>query len=211
MANLEVKEEKAINQIYEKLNNSINSKGYGSMIVCGGRSPVNLFNKLSHLELQWQKIKIILVDDRLVDSESQDSNESLLYKHLLCNNAIDAEYISLKNEASKVLSIADKFDIAILGFGDDGHFASLFPDYLNKDKYFSEKAAPNILKTKKMGSPHVERVTMNLSMILRSDQTYILASTQEKMDILDSAKTNASLPLFYLINNKNIVFDIVTS
>tara|TARA_B100000029_G_C17151214_1_gene806099 strand:- start:7 stop:642 length:636 start_codon:yes stop_codon:yes gene_type:complete len=211
LANLAVKEEKAINQIYEKLNNSINSKGYGSMIVCGGRSPVNLFNKLSHLELQWQKIKIILVDDRLVDSESQDSNESLLYKHLLCNNAIDAEYISLKNEASKVLSIADKFDIAILGFGDDGHFASLFPDYLNKDKYFSEKAAPNILKTKKMGSPHVERVTMNLSMILRSDQTYILASTQEKMDILDSAKTNASLPLFYLINNKNIVFDIVTS
>ena len=206
-----MKEETATNQIYQKLSNSVNSKGYGSMIVCGGRSPVNLFNKLSHLELPWEKIKIVLVDDRLVDSESEDSNESLLHKHLLCNNAIDAEYISLKNEASKVLSIADKFDIAILGFGNDGHFASLFPDYLNEDKYFSEEAEPNILKTKKMGSPNVERVTMNLSMILRTDQTYLLASTQEKMDILDSAKTNASLPLFYLINNKNIVFDIVAS
>ena len=181
------------------------------MIVCGGRSPVNLFNKLSHLELPWEKIKIILVDDRLVDSESEDSNESLLYKHLLCNNAKDAEYISLKNEASKVLSIADKFDIAILGFGNDGHFASLFPDYLNEDKYFSEQAEPNILKTKKMGSPNVERVTMNLSMILKTDQTYMLASTQEKMDILQSAKNNPSLPLFYLINNKNIVCEIINS
>lgn len=211
MVNVAVKEEKAINQIYQKLSNSINAKGYGSMIVCGGRSPVNLFNKLSHLELPWEKIKIILVDDRLVDSESEDSNENLLYQHLLCNNAIGAEYISLKNEASKILSIPDKFDIGILGFGDDGHFASLFPDYLNKEKYFSEKAEPTILKTKKMGSPLVERVTMNLSMVLRANQIYLLASTQEKMDILQSAKNNPSLPLFYLINNKNIVCEIINS
>jgi len=202
--------QKIINQIYQKLSNSIVNNGYASMVVSGGRSPVNLFNKLSHLELSWEKIKIILVDDRLVDSQSEDSNEKLLQRYLLCNNAKEAEYISLKNETSKALSVANKIDIAILGFGNDGHFASLFPEYLNDDAFFSEQAKPAILKTKKIGSPHVERITMNFSMILRADQIYILASTKEKIEVLESAKTNTSLPLFYLINNNKICYEVVS-
>lgn len=204
-----MKTKKITKQIYQNLNNSIREKGAASIIVCGGRSPIPLFKKLSCLDLLWEKITVILVDDRLVHSASSESNERLLKEHLLCNAAKHANYISLKNETNKVLQFATQFDIAILGFGLDGHFASLFPEYINKEEFFSEAAQPNVMRIKKIGSPCVERITMNLSMILRVDQIYFLASSQEKIDILESAQTNPSLPLFYLLNNKNISYEIV--
>jgi len=208
LANVAVKEEKAINQIYQKLSNSVNTKGYGSMIVCGGRSPVTLFKKLSYLELPWEKIKIILVDDRLVDSESEDSNESLLYKYLLCNNAIDAEYISLKNEASRVLSIADKFDIAILGFGNDGHFASLFPSQLNHRNAFDVNTAPDfIISDQPLGSPSYKRISMNLSMLLNTKRCILLVPNKDKRIIVDQAYVDNKIPLHFLLTQDKIMVE----
>jgi|TARA_B110000263_G_scaffold136053_1_gene118056 6-phosphogluconolactonase len=204
-----LKTSKITNQIYQRLNNSINEKGSASIIVCGGRSPIPLFKELSHLDLAWKKVRVILVDDRLVSSTSPESNERLLKNHLLCNAAKHATYISLKNETKKVLQVATEFDIAILGFGLDGHFASLFPDYIQHEDFFSETAEPKVLYTKKIGSPSVERATMNLSMILRSNKIYVLAGSQEKQDILELAKTDPSLPLFYLLNSTNISYEII--
>ena len=204
-----MKTKKITKQIYQNLNNSIREKGAASIIVCGGRSPIPLFKKLSCLDLLWEKITVILVDDRLVHSASSESNERLLKEHLLCNAAKHANYISLKNETNKVLQCATQFDIAILGFGLDGHFASLFPDYIQHEDFFSETAEPKVLYVEKIGSPSVERATMNLSMILRSNKIYVLAGSQEKQDILELAKTDPSLPLFYLLNSTNISYEII--
>ena len=204
-----MKTSKIAHQIYQSLNNSINEKGRASIIVCGGRSPIPLFKELSRLDLVWKKVNVMLVDDRLVSSSSPDSNERLLKDYLLCNFAKHANYISLKDETKEVLRLSAAFDIAILGFGLDGHFASLFPDYMGHEDFFSETAQPKVLYTKKMGSPSVERVTMNLSMILRANKIYVLAGSQEKQDILELAKTDVSLPLFPLLNSTNISYEVI--
>jgi len=196
-------------QIYQGLNNSIKEKGHASIIVCGGRSPIPLFEELSRLDLVWKKVNVMLVDDRLVSSTSPESNERLLKDHLLRNVAKHANYISLKDETKEVLRLSTAFDIAILGFGPDGHFASLFPDYMQDEDFFSETAEPKVLYTKKIGSPPIERVTMNLSMILRAKKIYVLAGSQEKQDILELAKTDTSLPLFYLLNGTNISYEVI--
>ena len=50
-----------------------------------------------------------------------------------------------------------------LGYGLDGHFASLFPEYLNDDNFFSINRNCKILKTVPLGNPCVERLTLNMS------------------------------------------------
>ena len=62
--------------------------------------------------------------------------------------------------------------------GEDGHFASLFSEHImqNPDD-INNKSKPNIIYTKPMGQPCHERISMNLSMILRSLKIYLLVST----------------------------------
>ena len=106
-----------------------------TIAVSGGKSPIALFQKLSHMNLQWQNIDITLVDDRLVAETNIDSNAHLVKKYLLQNNAEVANFIPLisdENNIENILSNANNaiknIDIAILGMGEDGHTASIFPD-----------------------------------------------------------------------------------
>ena len=51
-----------------------------------------------------------------------------------------------------------------------------------------------------MGNPCHKRVSMNLSMILESKNIFLLVSSEKKLDVLNQAKTDSTLPLYYLLN-----------
>ena len=126
--------------IYEALKNSIDNNGRASFVVSGGSSPVKSFNDLSKSDLDWSKVSVTLVDDRVVSSEHSDSNEKLLKENLFINNASAAEFISLKSDSDEVMNINRPFDIMLLGMGEDGHFASLFPELVDNSNYFDLSA-----------------------------------------------------------------------
>jgi 6-phosphogluconolactonase len=87
--------------------------------------------------------------------------------------------------------------------GEDGHFASLFPNMINLPEAFSLKAKPKVLKTDALGSPLHPRITMNLSMIMESSFIILLVKGKLKQDILDKANMNSDYPIHYLIKNRN--------
>ena len=64
--------------IREILLEAINKRGRVSMAVSGGSTPVPLFDVLSHLDIDWSKVDLTLVDDRWVESDHKDSNELLV-------------------------------------------------------------------------------------------------------------------------------------
>jgi len=132
-------------RIHGILKETINKRGRASMAVSGGSTPKTLFEKLSSLNLDWSKVDLTLVDDRWVDTDNKDSNELLVKTHLIKNKAEKVNFISLKNDAKSakegvsmseeaLKSFSMPFDIVILGMGEDGHTASLFPcsDELSK-------------------------------------------------------------------------------
>ena len=162
--------------IYEALKNSIDNNGRASFVVSGGSSPVKIFNDLSKSDLDWSKVSITLVDDRVVSSEHPDSNERLLKENLFINNASVAKFISLKSDSEEVMNINRPFDIMLLGMGEDGHFASLFPELVDNSNYFDLSANPEIIFTEPMGNPCHKRVSMNLSMIMKSKKIILLVS-----------------------------------
>lgn len=122
-------------RIAGELSQSIAAQGSASLIVSGGQTPRRMFEQLSRQPLAWNKVKISLADERLVPATEPDSNERLVRDYLLQNEAQAAVFIPLwqgegdpVESAVEAISAMDKpFAVVVLGLGEDGHFASLFP------------------------------------------------------------------------------------
>ena len=195
--------------IYEALKNNIDNNGSVSFVVSGGSSPVKIFNDLSKSDLDWSKVSVTLVDDRVVSSEHSDSNERLLKENLFINNASVAKFISLKSDSDEVMNINRPFDIMLLGMGEDGHFASLFPELVDNSNYFDLSANPEIIFTEPMGNPCHKRVSMNLSMIMKSKKIILLVSSSAKSILVDQALENKYLPIHFLLNQQTKDIEII--
>ena len=187
--------------IFDKLEQDLEKKDNASLIVSGGSSPIQIFKDLSAMETKWDKINISLVDDRVVDKNHNDSNEKLVNDLLIIDKAKDANFISICNQSDKLANLNRPFNVMLLGMGEDGHFASLFPKLIHTNpEYFDKAAKPEIFFTEPLGNPIHPRVTMNLAMILESKDIFLLISNKKKLDIYNQAKSDNSLPLHYLLN-----------
>ena len=196
--------------ILDLLDQSVKSKGFASIIVSGGSSPVAIFQEMSQMNADWSNIDVSLVDDRVVDPTHTDSNEKLVNDLLIINNASNANFISICNDTESLKGLNRPYTVMLLGMGEDGHFASLFPSLINSNKvYFDIFAEPDIFFTEPMGSPCHSRVSMNLSMILQSENIFLLVSSKKKYDILKQAEFDKTLPLYFLLNQKKKKINII--
>ena len=162
------------------------------------------------MQAKWSDINISLVDDRVVDTNHDDSNEKLVNNVLIKDEAKDANFISLCNQSKDLLNLKRPFGIMLLGMGEDGHFASLFPKLIETNpEYFDLESDPEIFFTEPMGNPCHRRVSMNLSMILESKDIFLLVSSEKKSEVLNQAKSDKSLPLYYLLNQSKVDIKII--
>ena len=196
--------------IFNELEKDLCENAESTFIVSGGSSPVQIFKDLSAMEAKWSDINISLVDDRVVDINHEDSNEKLVKELLIKDKAKDASFISICNQSNDLLTLKRPFNVMLLGMGEDGHFASLFPKLIQTNpEYFDLRSEPEIFFTDPMGSPCHKRASMNLSMILESKNIFLLVSSEKKFEVLNQAKSDKSLPLFYLLNQKKTEIKII--
>ena len=197
-------------RIFKILEKDLCDNVKSSFIVSGGSSPVQIFRDLSDMQTKWHDINISLVDDRVVGIDHQDSNEKLVNDLLIKNKAKDANFISICNQPLNLLKIKRPFGVMLLGMGEDGHFASLFPKLIETNpEYFDLESDAEIFFTEPMGDPCHRRASMNLSMILESKNIFLLVSSEKKLEVLNKAKSDKSLPLYYLLNQNKIEIEII--
>ena len=110
-----------------------------SLALSGGSTPILLFKALAQQVLDWQRIDIVQVDERWVEPSHPDSNSAQIREHLLQGRAVVARFYPLyENVASpsaglgavcqRLESLSWPLEVVVLGMGNDGHTASLFPD-----------------------------------------------------------------------------------
>ena len=76
-----------INTIAASLRNSLLKTGKVSIALSGGSSPVALYEGLSSIDLNWARIRVTLIDDRLVPADHDDSNQKLVRSTLMRGRA----------------------------------------------------------------------------------------------------------------------------
>ncbi len=188
-----------------------------SLAVPGGRSPVALFERLSSAELDWDDVWVTLSDERWVDAGNASSNEKLVRDHLLQGTAAEANFVGLKNAAaeaqagahaswSSVAEIPRPFDFMLLGMGDDGHVASLFPKSPGLARALDLTQPPGCVAMTAPVAPR-ERLSLNLRALLDSRRVAILIIGKEKWATYERARAHgpvADMPVRALLQQQNV-------
>jgi len=155
----------------------------------GGRSIPPVLNHLSKFSIEWNKVHIFFVDERLVPYDDPESNFGLIKSGLsgiIPKENIhpfivedDKEQFSLKKYEDEIKRFDGLYDILVVSVGEDGHIGSLFPNHpAIKDKsdfYIIVEDSPK---------PPSRRMSMSTNMMLRSKACVNLISGIQKKDAL---------------------------
>ena len=184
-----------------------------SLVVSGGTTPSRCFAELADLELDWDNVHVVLSDERWVPADSDDSNEKLVRETLLTGRAAGASLLPVYREDTDPAARSEEIDQAIrllpfpfacalLGMGEDGHFASLFPDAGNLEAGLDPDNTTLCLPVSTAASPH-PRISLTLSALSRSDEIILLVFGAAKRAVLESATSlQSELPVARLLLQK---------
>jgi 6-phosphogluconolactonase len=176
-----------------------------TLAVPGGTTPGPVFQSLCAAKLDWDRVDVLLTDERWVDEDDPRSNARLLRGTLLTDRAASARFhpffrAGLSPEAAAP-ELADRVarllpvSVLLLGMGADMHTASLFPGAGGLAAALAPDAAP-VLPITAPGNNEA-RVTLTAPVLQGAMSTHVLVTGAEKHAALDRAAhlTPAEAPI----------------
>lgn len=199
------------------LKEGIAQRGRASLVVSGGRTPLALFKQLSETDLEWDKVDITLADERWVSEDDDASNTKLVRENLIQNNAAAAHFVTLKTDdaeandgiaevENRLSSFSLPFDALILGMGEDGHTASLFPCCKQIEDGLNLASGKICIATQPTTAPH-QRISLTLPAILNSRNIFIHLTGEKKKEVLEDAlanNTELEKPVTAVVNRADV-------
>ncbi len=145
------------------------------IVLAGGASLIKTYKILSDADSDWSKWHVYIGDERCLPTKDKDRNDYAINEAWLNNSLIPKQNINfIQSELGarkgalyyeKTLKNVGYFDVVLLGMGEDGHTASLFPDHLY-DKNKSVVVECNSPKYPK------ERISMSYSRFNKSKHVF---------------------------------------
>ncbi|MEL6930778.1 MAG: 6-phosphogluconolactonase [Cyanobacteria bacterium J06600_6] len=178
----------------EKISRAIAKQDRFTIALAGGSTPKPLYEKLAQADLPWSKIHVFWGDERYVPADHPDSNQLMARQAWLDKIDIPADNIhpmkitgtepaldakQHETEIKEFFQIEQgfpKFDLILLGMGDDGHTASLFPQT-------EALSVEDRLVT--VGNHHGQpRITFTIPLINQADCVVFLVAGENKRPAL---------------------------
>jgi 6-phosphogluconolactonase len=202
-----------------ELQTAIAARGEALLAVSGGKSPIALFEQLRTRHLPWDKVTLILVDERVVPHDHADSNTALVRQHLLQERASAARFVPLFDTVphtiddlalDQLVASANQrlnllpwpLDAAVLGMGEDGHTASLFPQAPGLHNALTSEDA--VAWVRPASAPHA-RLTLTLSRLKSAQQLHLSIAGKAKIDVYQQAfaAPSEALPVSLLMHGEH--------
>ena len=187
-----------------------------SLVLTGGESPINLYRKFVENKIDWSNIDLFWGDERFVSQSSKNSNFKLandtFIKKIKINKKnlfpvkteINSAIKSSKNYSNLIKNYfknkAISFDCFLLGMGNDGHIASIFPYSLEMKKKFISR--PVYRKD-------FTRITLSLNVINNSKTIILWLNSKYKSKQFNKLKTSGKvIPLNMLNKKRTIIYKV---
>ena len=178
------------------------------LALSGGQSPRAMMALLSQTDLDWSRVTVQWVDERLLTRHHPDSNSELIESVLLQNQAAQAQWhncLPRPQGEARVLDGAEQQavlqaalmayqtpDVVVLGMGMDGHTASLFADAPQFAAAMDRHQAQPLMIVEPPSAPYA-RISMTLAAILQAKTLYIAAYGAQKQALLQQAVSTEDL------------------
>jgi 6-phosphogluconolactonase len=205
-------------EILEALQLSVEKKGKASVLFSGGSTPEGLLRGLAKSSLNWANVKVGLVDDRLVPANHEDSNSLMLHHSFLdlieerkpyFFPLVFSENRDLNFELA--LSSVDKLgipDVVILGMGNDGHFASLFPNDDASNQGLVELFASPLIYTRAPVEPK-NRISHTWPYLRCAGRIFLHITGKAKLDVIDGSTVRSEeLPIDHVLKDRAVKTEI---
>jgi 6-phosphogluconolactonase len=171
-----------------------------SIVLAGGQTPLELYRLLVREPLDWDRWRVYFGDERCLPPQHAERNSFQAARALLEHVPIAAEHIFIPpaelgpSEAatrySAQLAKAGDFDLVLLGLGEDGHTASLFP---GQDMGLGPGAA-EVLPVFNAPKPPAERISLSTQRLSRARQVLFLVTGAGKREAVANWRMGKEIP-----------------
>lgn len=180
--------------------NAIAGRGQFEIVLAGGNTPRRLYRALRTCATDWARWQVWFGDERCVPSGDPARNSAMARAELLDHVAIPAASVhAIPGEAgaraaaaryARLLRGSDAFDLVLLGLGEDGHTASLFPGHA----WGTAADAPTVLAVFDAPKPPPERVSLSAARLSDARHVLFLVEGAGKRDAVARWRRGESLP-----------------
>ena len=183
--------------VAEHLSRRLAEAPAATLVVSGGSTPLPFFRALREKPLDWARVKIALADERWVPESDPASNAALVKNELLQGAAAKAQFVLFNvsdKDAFEAVSELEAdaseltlpVDVLVLGMGNDGHTASLFPDAPELGRAMEHTEGRRVMVMTPPSQSHT-RVTLTLPVLVQARHKVLHLKGQDKITTLSRA------------------------
>lgn len=176
---------------------AIAGRGVFRLALAGGQTPRRCYEALARLDVDWAHVQVYFGDERCLPQGNANRNDSMVRDALLDHIAIPDENIhamraelGAEEAAARYMLVLNgvNLDLVLLGMGEDGHTASLFP---GSKESASEAAVVAVYDAPK---PPAERVSLGMNTLNAARSKWFMVAGEGKRSALERILLGEMLP-----------------
>ena len=198
-----------LKDVVDIANEAVSQKGSFKIVMAGGSTPENLYR--SFLNIHDQKFvnwELYLGDERLLPPDNEDRNSHMIKRSFINHLPEDKKpkFFPINSEKgskeaaveyNSIIEKIDQFDLALLGLGEDGHTASLFPGHQYDNQL-------NVVAVENAPKPPSKRISMTPKAFLKAEKIFFIVTGHGKKNAVNSWKKDEQIPASKILSENLI-------